>query len=129
MVLARNLEWVAFMSEQRRLLTVCGGDCSRCANYLGQKLPHCAGCAAVEGKPFWAKGVCPVYACATGRGANHCGDCAKFPCDQFMSHYDPNNPEGQRNALFRAGVLAYRSKHGDKKTSLLVGKLGELEHT
>jgi len=63
------------------------------------------------------------------RGANYCGDCAKFPCDQFMSHCDPNNPEGQRNALFRAGVLAYRSKHGDKKTLLLVGKLGELKHT
>ena len=129
MVLARTLECVKFMSEQRRLLTVCGGDCAHCANYLGEKLPHCAGCAAVEGNPFWATGVCPVYACATGRGANHCGDCAEFPCDQFINQYDPNNPEGQRNALFRAGLLAYRSKHGNKKASLLLDKLRESKHT
>jgi hypothetical protein len=128
MVLARNLECVKLMPEQRKLLTACGGDCARCANYLGEKLPHCVGCAAVEGKPFWAQGVCTIYACAAGRGADHCGDCIEFPCDQFINHYDPNNPEGQRSALFRAGVLTYRSKHGDKKTSLLLDKLREPKH-
>jgi len=48
-----------------------------------------------------------------------------FPCDFFVEHFDPNNPEGQRNAVTRAGLLAYRKKHGDKKWLNLVTKLEE----
>jgi hypothetical protein len=40
-----------------------------------------------------------------------------------MNHYDPNNPEGQRNAVVRAGILAYRTEHGDKKTLEMLNKL------
>jgi hypothetical protein len=43
-----------------------------------------------------------------------------------MNHYDPNNPEGQRNAATRAGVLAYRAKQGDEKTLTLIRKIGQL---
>jgi hypothetical protein len=53
----------------------------------------------------------------------HCGECGEFPCEQFIGHYDPNNPEGQRNAVVRAGVLSYRAKHGDQKTSILLNKI------
>jgi hypothetical protein len=107
---------------------VCGGNCTHCSNYLGEKQPRCAGCAAVNGKPFWASGVCRVYACASERGADHCGACGEFPCDMLIDQYDPGNPEGQRNALFRAGVLAYRSRHGEEKTLLLLNKLREAKH-
>jgi hypothetical protein len=59
---------------------------------------------------------------------DHCGvceefPCEEFPCEQFMNHFDPNNPEGQRNAVTRAGVLAYRAKHRDEKTSALLKKI------
>jgi hypothetical protein len=54
---------------------------------------------------------------------DHCGVCEEFPCEQFINHFDPNNPEGQRNAVTRAGVLAYRAKHRDEKTSVLLNKI------
>ena len=111
------------MSKEFGLLTPCGGDCGVCPNYLGEKEPRCAGCGKLKGKPFWANGVCTLYACAEKKAVDHCGVCSEFPCEQFISHYDPNNPEGQRNAVVRAGVLSYRAKHGDKKTSLLLNKL------
>jgi hypothetical protein len=95
---------------------------------MGEKQPQCAGCTALKGKPFWAKGVCPIYVCADKQGINHCGACKEFPCEQLINQYDPNNPEGQRNAITRAGILAYRTKHGDKKTSALLNKLGKPHH-
>ena len=104
------------MPNEFKLLTVCGSDCGHCPNYSGEKQPKCAGCTALKGKPFWATGVCGIYACADKNSVSHCGVCKEFPCEQFISHYDPNNPEGQRNAATRAGVLAYRAKHGDEKT-------------
>lgn len=119
----RNSQGVNDMSKEFGLLTVCGGDCKRCPNYLGEKQPRCAGCDTLKGKPFWANGVCPIYACVNKQGVDQCGVCKDFPCEQFMNHYDPNNPEGQRNAVVRAGVLAYRTKHGDEKASDLLNKL------
>jgi hypothetical protein len=116
------------MPEEFGLLTVCGGDCGHCPNYLGEKQPRCAGCAALKGKPFWVTGACKVYACANKNSVSHCGICKEFPCEQFMNHYDPSNPEGQRNAATRAGILAYRAKHGDEKTSILLNKLEEPHH-
>lgn len=111
------------MSRESELLTICGSDCGYCSNYLGEKQPQCAGCTALKGKPFWVKGVCSIYACTEKKGVTHCGVCTEFPCEQFMNHFDPNNPEGQRNATVRAGVLAYRAKHGDKKVSALLSKI------
>jgi hypothetical protein len=111
------------MPKEFGLLTVCGSDCGYCANYLGEKQPRCAGCVALRGKPFWATGVCPIYGCVNKHGVDHCGVCEEFPCEQFINHFDPNNPEGQRNAVTRAGVLAYRAKHRDEKTSALLNKI------
>ncbi|MBD3205893.1 hypothetical protein GF319_06070 [Candidatus Bathyarchaeota archaeon] len=42
-----------------------------------------------------------------------------------MGHYNPNNPNGQRNAITRIGLLAFRSKNGDKATIELIKKIGE----
>lgn len=50
---------------------------------------------------------------------------AEFPCELFMNHYDPNNPEGQRNAIVRAGALSYRAKYNDEKAAMLLHKLGK----
>jgi len=113
------------MSKDFGLLTVCGADCGSCPNYLEEKQPRCAGCGALKGKPFWATGVCPLYECAGKRGVNHCGVCEEFPCELFVNHYDPNNPEGQRNTMTRAGLLSYRAKHGDDEAAKLLIKLGK----
>ena len=87
----------------------CGINCGACAWYKGDMQPKCAGCQAVEGKPFW--GTCESYACVASHGVAHCGECADFPCKEFMTRYDPR--EGPANALMRAGLLAYRAKYGD----------------
>jgi hypothetical protein len=113
------------MSKEFALLTVCGEDCAHCPNYLGMKQPRCEGCTALKGKPFWTTEVCPIYACTNKQGVDHCGSCKEFPCEQFVNHYDPNNSEGQRNAISRAGVLSYRAKHGDEKAAILLRKLGK----
>jgi len=99
----------------------CGIVCDSCDWFTGEKQPRCPGCETVEGKPFW--GDCETYACVKERGVDHCGKCGVFPCDGFMSRYDPR--EGQENAVLRTGLLAYRARHGDEKTLELVRKIEE----
>jgi len=111
------------MPKEDALLTGCGEFCGSCPYYLGEKPIRCLGCSAQRGRPFW--GECKIYSCIDSHEVSHCGLCTAFPCDQFVNHYDPNNPEGQRNAAVRAGVLAYRAKHGDEKTLALIQKLGK----
>ncbi len=102
-------------------LPCCGEFCSTCVYHTGGKEPHCPGCGTVRGKPFW--GRCPIYACADKKGVEHCGLCPDFPCDAFIGHYEESLPEGQRNAVTRAGILAYRARHGDDKTIELLKKI------
>ncbi len=47
---------------------------------------------------------------------------ASFPCDKFVAMFDPNDPEGQRSAVYRAGIEAYRARHGDEKAVELIRK-------
>lgn len=106
-------------------LNSCGSYCDDCPSYKGKEEPTCAGCVESKGQPWW--GTCKVYKCASGKGFNHCGECTDFPCDKLAGHFDPDNPVGQRNAAVRMGVLAYRSKHGEKKALELVEKLRALK--
>jgi hypothetical protein len=52
--------------------------------------------------------------------ARHCGTCAEFPCEKFVNAFDPNDPEGKRSAVYRAGVEAYRTRHSDEKAVELI---------
>ncbi|MGD2201364.1 MAG: DUF3795 domain-containing protein [Candidatus Bathyarchaeota archaeon] len=97
---------------QSPILTACGLVCDDCEYFKGVKEPQCPGCDAHEGKPFW--GECPTYTCAQEHAVKHCGLCTEFPCDKFIGMYDPEH--GPSSAVLRAGLLAYRAKHGDKKT-------------
>lgn len=63
-----------------------------------------------------------MYRCAGDRDVDHCGLCNEFPCDLLAGHYDPDNPEGQKNAVVRMGVLAYRRRHGDRNALALLRK-------
>jgi len=109
------------MAEEQDLLNGCGEFCGTCAYYTGEKQPPCPGCASHKGRPFW--GVCKVYDCIADHGVEHCGKCEEFPCDSFIGHYEESAPEGQRNAVFQAGLLAYRARHGDRKMLELLRKL------
>ena len=108
------------MDEETGLLTPCGLDCGECEWHVGERQPSCPGCEAVEGRPFW--GRCGTFTCAEEHGVMHCGVCGEFPCGQFVSQFDPNDPEGQRGAVYRVGLLAYRARHGDGKTLELMKK-------
>jgi hypothetical protein len=96
----------------------CGIVCDDCPWFKGEKTPRCLGCHKVEGKPFW--GDCETYRCAESRGVGHCGECGEFPCSGFMERFDPR--EGPVNAVIRAGLLAYRSRHGDDEAVELTRK-------
>jgi hypothetical protein len=97
----------------------CGILCSDCEYHIGDKQTCCPGCKAVAGKPFW--GECALYNCIQNHKINQCGKCEEFPCDKFVEAFDPSH--GPESALTRAGIAAYRAKHGDRKTTELVWKI------
>jgi hypothetical protein len=104
------------------LVTPCGSYCGECQNY--QK--NCAGCGYAKGKPFW--GECRFYPCAKQKNVEHCGLCLDFPCEYFMSTYDPS--EGAWRVFYRAGQLAYRRKVGTKTwlKEKMQGKIADPKH-
>lgn len=102
-------------------LNPCGHLCNGCPSYLSEGDPTCTGCTESGGRPWW--GTCKVFECGARRKLDHCGLCNQFPCDLLATHYDPDNPEGQRNAMVRTGILAYRTKHGDDKALELFRKI------
>ena len=75
--------------------------------------PACAGCKQTLGNPW--RGECRFFKYSLEKYVAHCGLCDEFPCDISGTHFDPDNPVGQRSAVVRIGVLAYRAKHGDEK--------------
>ena len=104
-------------------LTACGLDCGSCPWHQGKMPQICPGCEEVDGRPFC--GSCATYDCVKTKKIEHCGLCDEFPCEDFMSRFDPNNPEGKRDSVYRAGILAYRTQKGDDKTSLLLKSTGK----
>ena len=107
----------------KTLLAPCGEYCGFCLYYKKEKTPSCSGCANHKGHPFW--GECKLYACATEHKVEHCGLCTDFPCDLFVKQFDPEH--GQKSAIIRAGLLAYRKKAGPEKYFEMVKKLKDQE--
>ncbi|TFG15569.1 DUF3795 domain-containing protein [Candidatus Thorarchaeota archaeon] len=106
-------------------LTVCGHDCSYCPAFGGSSNHICPGCNIAKGHPWW--GVCKLYGCVDENDIAHCGVCPDFPCKLQVNHYDPDNPHGQRNAVIRTGILAYRARHGDHDALALLRKIKDIE--
>lgn len=102
-------------------LNACGAYCTDCPNYIGKKEPSCAGCIETQGNPWW--GECALSKCTLDHKVEYCGQCNEFPCETSATHFDPGNPVGQRNAVMRIGIQAYRAKHGDEKAIELVEKI------
>ena len=102
----------------------CGIICDDCEWFRGEKEPRCRGCTTAAGNPFW--GSCLTYKCVQDHGAEHCGACEEFPCKEFMVRYDPR--EGPVNAVIRAGLLAYRNRHGDDAAAELTRNTVKGDH-
>ena len=64
----------------------------------------------MQAVPFW--GECKVNRCSTEKGLDHCGVCNDFPCELLIQQFDPSNPRGKEEAIFRIGQLAIRAKLG-----------------
>jgi len=109
-------------TDDIKLAAPCGEYCGICPHYEKE----CEGCSIHKGHPSW--GECKLYTCVSKRGIEHCGLCADFPCDFQIGYFDPDNPEGQRNAVVRTGLLAYRKKHGNRKWLDLVKKTPKARH-
>jgi hypothetical protein len=105
-------------------LNACGAYCDDCPSYQSKGEPTCTGCKENRGNPWW--GECRLFRCTQQRGVDHCGLCNDFPCETSVTHFDPDNPLGQRNAVVRIGVQAYRTKHGERAALELVEKLRAL---
>ena len=103
--------------------TVCGLICNDCDWYTGRNNPKCPGCSEMKGKPFW--GTCETYKCVKEKGIPHCGKCDYFPCNDFISRFDPRH--GQEEAILRTGLMAYRSHHGDDAAIKLTRKIKQSE--
>ena len=78
-------------------LSVCGIDCSKCKFFADKQ---CAGCriSAPAGKCIWG-GRCALYDCAAKQNLEHCGKCAKFPCETLKEWASGENPERIDNLL------------------------------
>ena len=55
----------------------CGILCGECGY---RESMGCKGCVNID-NPFW--GECPVKTSCEGKGHEHCGQCAEFPCKQL----------------------------------------------
>ncbi len=108
------------MLLDKKLLAPCGTFCGLCQYFEKKRMPYCSGCGNHKGNPFW--GECKVYSCSTEHGVEHCGLCKDFPCSLFIGQFDPEH--GQKNAIFRAGLLVYRKKAGTEKYLEMVKKTG-----
>jgi hypothetical protein len=69
----------------------CGEYCKLCPQHIGGQ--HCVGYNFHRGHPAW--GECKLYARVSKHNIEHCGLCVDFPCDFFIGHFDPSNPEGK----------------------------------
>jgi len=103
------------MAKELTLAAPCGLYCGDC-EILGEK---CDGCAQVKGKPFWAEPygveVCPLYGCCVGqKHLEHCGLCADFPCQLFLSMRDPSqsDEEAEKSLKKKQKDLKLRKKIG-----------------
>ena len=99
------------MEMEKELLGPCGELCEICPYYKSEKSPRCSGCGNQKGHMFY--GDCRVYFCAEKHNVEHCGACAEFPCELLVGQFDPE--AGPQSAFLRAGLLAYRKKHGITK--------------
>ncbi len=107
------LQEVGELVKKYKQAAPCGLICDECTWFQGKMETSCPGCLEKKGKPFW--GECEVFLCAKMKHHEHCGVCNDFPCETIINQFDPNNPKGKQEAIFRVGQLTIRNKIGTKE--------------
>ncbi len=105
-----------------RRIAYCGLDCAACDAYLATLrddqalrektaarwaalnqapiLPehiNCAGCRGDGVKTVYCQHLCPIRACAAGRGVDTCGDCPEMETCQTLGALTAQNPAALEN--------------------------------
>lgn len=85
----------------------CGRFCEVC-----EGKDSCRGCVESDGKPFHLKEgkTCPIWKCAQNHNVGFCGECSEFPCEKFLSWYNPVH--GEKSVLPYVGLVFIRKKLG-----------------
>jgi hypothetical protein len=103
------------MATDINLAAACGLYCGMCEHHPAK----CPGCGAIQGKPFWTAyfgiEVCPLHDCAVNqKQLEHCGLCAEFPCEKFLSLRDPSqsDAEAEKGLRQRQADLLSRKEIG-----------------
>ncbi len=74
----------------KNMIAYCGAYCEVCEwkDKIG-----CKGCKASQGNMFW--GECDKAKCCIAKELEHCGDCAKLPCQKLTDLFnDPEHGDG-----------------------------------
>ncbi|MBP3919316.1 MAG: DUF3795 domain-containing protein [Clostridia bacterium] len=72
---------------KREMMAYCGTNCEECA---WREQVNCKGCKANQGKMFW--GECDKAKCCIANKFEHCGECAKMPCEILSALFaDPEH--------------------------------------
>lgn len=100
----------------------CGVICELfCKDYK----KRCSGCKETKGKPWFLKFTkfesCPIYSCVTSKRLAHCAECEEFPCETFLSWFNPR-VGFFRSSLARVGSLYLRKRVGTRKWKKIVEK-------
>jgi hypothetical protein len=75
------------MRTKSRCGIIC--DTAACKEQFGF---DCAGCVNIETAPW---GDCEIKICCEGKGHEHCGLCADFPCETLEKYAnDPEHGDG-----------------------------------
>jgi hypothetical protein len=87
--------------ERRKLAAVCGRFCGSCDAVQDG---ICFGCGYQLGRT--RRGECALFQCCIAvRGLEHCGLCADFPCQLFLSHAPPLDVARRYRALRRRAEI------------------------
>ncbi len=62
----------------KKMQGYCGTYCETCD---WKEKMSCKGCKVHASKVFW--GTCEIASCAIEKEYEHCGECAKLPCEKF----------------------------------------------
>jgi len=102
---------------------VCTVDFARISRK--KQSPIVLGALTTKGILFW--GECRLYACATEHKVENCGLCTDLPCELFVGHFEgaSDSVEGQKDALYRVGLLTYLRKFGTEKCLEMIKRIGE----
>jgi hypothetical protein len=97
--------------SRRKLAAVCGGFCGVCDAFQDGA---CCGCGYQLGQT--RRGDCALFQCCiVEQGLEHCGLCAEFPCQLFLSQAPPLDVAKRYRALLRRaeiGTIAWLDELG-----------------